>query len=61
MNDELIRFLKSLAEAAIDGAGHSCVGWDVEKIVALLKGEQAEQPVSQGGKILLAILKGEQK
>ena len=61
VNDELIRFLHCLGDAAIAGAGESCVGWDCEKIAAILRGEQAEQPVSTGGKILLAILKGEQK
>jgi hypothetical protein len=61
MSDELIKFLHCLADAAIAGEGHSCVGWDAEKIAAILRGEQAEQPVSTGGKILLAILKGEQK
>jgi hypothetical protein len=61
VNDELIRFLQCLADAAIDGAGHSVVGWDCAKIANLLKGEQAEQPVSQGAKLLLALLMGEQK
>jgi hypothetical protein len=61
MDNQLIKFLESLAEAAIDGAGHSVVGWDCEKIATLLKGEQAEQPDSTGGKLLLALLKGEQK